>query len=247
MLIPSHRHTARDLEAWSIAERTDAVVAQSRRMAAYEAKALVDLRSFEPRVDCYVGTSWGKESVVVAHLAWRIDPAIRLVWFPAGRIENPDCHLVRDAFLARWPMAYSEIDAGPTGATDDIYGHDGAQAEFEAASRGVAGRYVSGVRAEESAARKRRMQTYGASTERTCAPLGWWPIDVVYAYLCKYELPVHPAYACTMGGLLERWRIRVATIGGRRGRGHGRAEWERRYYGAELHARGVDGSPRGEA
>lgn len=35
-----------------------------------------------------------------------------------------------------------------------------------------------------------------------------------------------------MRGLLSRERIRVATIGGERGTGHGRAEWERTYYGA---------------
>lgn len=230
MLIPSRRHTARDLAAWALEEKIDAVYAKHPKLVELERRALAELSAFAPRRDCYVGVSWGKESVVIAHMAWCIDPSIRLVWFPAGAVENPDCWLVRDAYLARFPSAYSEIYAGTERPTDDPHGHDGAQEEFEAASRLVAGRYVSGVRAEESTSRKLRMQRFGVSTERTCAPLGWWRIEHVFAYLSKYDLPIHPAYACTMGGMLERRRIRVATIGGRRGRGHGRAEWERRYY-----------------
>jgi len=44
----------------------------------------------------------------------------------------------------------------------------------------------------------------------------------------------HPAYACSMGGALDRAQLRVAALGGDRGSGHGREEWERRYYGREL-------------
>ena len=43
-------------------------------------------------------------------------------------------------------------------------------------------------------------------------------------------------YACSLGGLLDRSKLRVASLGGQRGTGWGRAEWERRYYRAEVNA-----------
>lgn len=78
------------------------------------------------------------------------------------------------------------------------------------------------------------MRRWGESSLNTCAPLGWWSGWDVFAYLVTRGLPIHPAYACTMDGLLEPIRIRVASLGGRRGDGMGRAEWERRYYRREL-------------
>lgn len=230
MLLDSPRFQPGDSEAWALAEKTDLVRSRLRKMGELEERALGALDAFARNGDCYVGVSWGKDSVTVAHLAWRLDLRAPVVWFPAGQIENPDCARVRDAFLARFPIDYREIEAAPASADDGVYGHDGAQHEFEAATRAFGSRYVSGVRAAESVTRRRRMAKWGEASPNTCAPIGWWPTEFVFAYLAKYDLPVHPAYACTMGGQLDREQIRVATIGGRRGRGHGRAEWERTYY-----------------
>jgi hypothetical protein len=38
----------------------------------------------------------------------------------------------------------------------------------------------------------------------------------------------------SMGGILDRDRIRVSSIGGTRGGGMGRDAWEAKYYGDEL-------------
>jgi len=236
-LLASSRHTAADLRRWVELERQDATVARSTKMAALEHGALVALRDFARAGPCYASVSWGKDSVVLAHLAWRLRAdglSIPLAWFPAGSLENPDNVRVRDAFLEMHPgVEYREVDAGPAtperarGGGD---GHDGAQEEFEAAAKKLGWRYASGVRGEESTARALRMRRYGLATERTCAPLGWWRSEHVFAYLFAHGLPVHPAYACLMDGQLDRGEVRVATIGGRRGVGRGRREWERRYY-----------------
>lgn len=53
----------------------------------------------------------------------------------------------------------------------------------------------------------------------------------VFAYLHKHDLPVHPAYAMTMGGFYDRRWLRVSSLGGLRGADRGRAEWEQQYYG----------------
>lgn len=234
-LIRSPRHTARDLAHWERLERFDAVLAASPALARKEAKALDVLRAFAAAGPCYVGTSWGKDSVVVAHLAWRagVGP---IAWLPAGVVENPDCVAVRDAFLAAHAVDYREIEAPGPLVGPDVTGHDGAQREFEIASRSLGSRYVSGVRAEESKVRELRMARWGESSPNTCAPIGRWSSLDVFAYLHKHSLPIHPAYAMTFGGALDRGRVRVGTIGGYRGTGRGRREWERIYYGDVLEA-----------
>ncbi len=236
MLIASPRHSAEDLILWRDFEETDLLRAQQRRMSDLEERAMRALESFAPD---YVSVSWGKDSVVVAHLACRLGLDCPLVWFPAGQIENPDCALVRDAFLARHPMHYREIAAPPLGDFHDLHGHDGAQKEFERVSKVCGERYASGVRADESGTRKLRMRVWGESSQNTCAPIGWWPTDFVFAYLAKYDLPIHPMYACLGDGRWDREHLRVGTLGGYRGRQHGRHEHERSYYGAELRRLGL--------
>lgn len=240
MLIVVPRHSPEDLAAWRRLEREDAVRARLPRLGHLARRALDDLAEFaaEP---CYVGVSWGKDSVVVAHLAWTLQQEgvvdMRLVHaapqphaHPAAVIPNPHVAAVRDAFLARWPMSYRELPIvavhGPGGEWTAI---DGGPDVFEVAL-GAEGRHVSGVRAEESGRRYRRMLRFGARTERTCAPIGWWTADDVFAYLHAHDLPVHPAYAMSFGGRLDRRRLRVAALGGEPGRGFGRGEWEARYY-----------------
>lgn len=66
---------------------------------------------------------------------------------------------------------------------------------------------------------------------RCVRPILHWPTWAVFAYLYDHDLPVHPSYAMTMGGRLDRERLRVDGLGGYRGRDMGRAEWERTYYG----------------
>ena len=56
------------------------------------------------------------------------------------------------------------------------------------------------------------------------------PIERIWAYLTEYDLPIHPTYAMNLAGARDRDWLRVSTIGGTRGTGKGRAEWERAYY-----------------
>lgn len=245
-LIPSPRHTAPDLAHWRRLDAYDRRLAGSERLAARAAQAVDAIREFAAAGPCYVGASWGKDSVVVAHMARLADPAIPIVWVRVEPIENPDCALVRDAFLARFPGAYDEIvthcswDGAQWVRPETKHRHAaGAQtsgAGFEIAAGRYGDRYVSGVRGEESGGREMRMRSLGVSTTRTCAPIGWWSGVEVFAYLSRHDLPVHPAYAMTMGGALDRIRVRVASLGGERGTGRGRREWERAYYRSEMEA-----------
>lgn len=231
-LIASRRHRAGDLAAWATRERGDRIWAQLPRLARLVERAKAALRTFAAGGDFYVGTSWGKDSLVVVDLAREAGVSAPVVWFPAGPVENPDCALVRDAYLARHDVRYVEHEAADlVWRQDGTYlVHDGAQAAFVRASRSHGLRYASGVRAEESTTRRRRVAQWGECSPHTCAPIGHWRGEDVFAYLALRDLPVHPAYACSRGGSLQRSAIRVGTIGGAVGDGWGRHEWEERYY-----------------
>lgn len=238
VLIPSPRHTREDLRVWAEREAMDRRMFASGALRQLEDRALATLHEFllsGPDADTYVSVSWGKDSTVIAHLVHRLTgddlSSPRVVWCPAGAIENPDCVLVRDEFLKRYPIRYEEHPAELSSDDwDRSLGHDGAQAEFERVTKLLGSRYVSGVRAEESGMRKMSLRHLGTATKNTCRPIGWWKHEHVFAYLVGHHLPVHPAYACSFGGVRPRSSIRVGTIGGERGTRFGRAEWERHYY-----------------
>lgn len=237
MLIRSSRYTARDLEAWRRFETTARVHSQLSTYRKRVERARQATLSFSA-VPCYAGVSWGKDSVCLAHIVVTQAPQVPLVWVRVEPDYNPDCLLVRDEFLRLFPRArYDEIILNRSDV-DSARAHGSLEAGARIAAAKYGDRYLSGVRAEESGTRKRRMQAFGESTARTGAPIGWWSGWDVFAYLVGCGLPIHPAYACTMGGALDPMRIRVAPIGGQRGTrpgdGMGRAEWERRYYGQEL-------------
>ena len=181
---------------------------------------------------------------MLAHLVATHAPEVPLVWVRVEPLINPDCLLVRDVFLAQYPGArYSEHTYWAT-RTDRGWMSSGALGRgFTEVKRVFGESHVSGVRGEESGARYKRMTHWGISSAKTCAPIGWWSSDDVFAYLSANDLPVHPAYACNLGGGLDRKWLRVSSIGGivdgpggRRGDERGRADWERTYYGDDLRA-----------
>ena len=243
MLIEIPEHEPRDLEAWYRLERSDPITARSRLHAKRlerSRRALADFVSADSTGYC--GVSWGKDSVVVAHLVVELarsgGPVIPLVWVRVETAANPHCPLVRDAFLAAHPHPYDEICST---LNPSLTGPNARRTRngFEEAARRYGARHISGVRADESSARRKRCSHWGESTKATCAPLAWWSSEDVYGYLYAHQLPVHPAYAMNMGGKLEREWLRVSSLGGERGTGHGRREWEQRYYPERMRELGL--------
>lgn len=221
-LIPSHRHSDADLAHWESISEYDRRLAAADYTERLEAAAIEAIQEFTADQPATVGVTWGKDSVVLAHLAWRagVDvPYIQMLRDKRpDRINNPDSPLVAQAFLSRFPIPYSEY----------LSDADDGLAEMNKAY--CDGRYISGVRAGESSSRVLAMRRHGIATERTCRPLGYWDSTHIWAYLTKYDLPIHPAYAMTLGGRLDRSRIRVHGFGNLRGDGFGRIKWERHYY-----------------
>lgn len=227
MLIASPRHTRADLEHWRRCEERDRsyLAHCGARLDQLTAAATAAICDFAAAGGCYLGTSWGKDSVTVLHLARAVP--IPVVWVRVDGQENPDCPLVRDAFLARWPVDYHEI-AAPSGVAE---GKRTSSLGFQEAARRFGARHISGVRAEESTTRAIAVSRYGVASVGSCRPIARWTALDVFGYAARHDLPIHPAYACTFGGMLDRGRVRVGALGGERGTGRGRAEWEARYYG----------------
>lgn len=234
MLIPSHRHTEADLVHWRMLEEADLIHGRSASLAAKVDRSLRVIEAFIAGGPCYCSVSWGKDSVVVADLVRRVAPYIPLAWVRVEPIKNPDCELVRDVM----PYTLQPYTEFPSWCRRDAAGwHATGTLEFGVRRiEQVFGtqRRILGIRADESGIRKLSMFTHGLATENVCRPLGWWNVADVFGYLAIRNLPVHPVYAMTAGGRWPREHLRVASLGGERGAGMGRREWEREYYGDVL-------------
>lgn len=239
MLIRSPRHSADDLRVWAERERADATYARLHSFDARQEKALATAARFALAGPCYASVSWGKDSMVIAHLAVRLRKRLGvvcpIVWVRVEPIKNPDCETTRDAFFRCFDHPYHEVEVWCSRDDEGWHATGTLERGFAEACR-VAGaeRSLRGIRADEAGYRKALMERSGACSKHACRPIGWWSGQDVFAYLYRHDLPMHPAYAMSMGGMLDRDRIRVSSIGGRRGTGQGRAEWERRYYEREL-------------
>lgn len=244
MLLSYPTQTVRDLAHWRALERQDAIYCRLTTFLRRGVKAVEDLRRFAAAGPCWVGVSWGKESTIVAHLAAVLHAegvVIPVIWFRPRPNAMPACDAVRDAFLARWPIDYREVDCEiPLLDTGEWGIDEGYDPHWHAYHRRYP-RHVLGLRAEESTTRRLRARLWGVETPRTLAPLSWWTGADVFAYLHAHDLPVHPTYAMSMGGAIERERLRVAALGGEPGRGLGRLEWESRYYRDALRVARLQG------
>lgn len=238
VLIDSPRLTSRDRAHWTTLTRYDAALATSPRLVDLADRAREVIRDFAESGPCYVSTSWGKDSTVLAHLAATCGMRLPLVWVRITPWENPDCDLVRDAFLAVHGegVDYDEIEIDASGVArwwhEDIEGRPkhGPDEGFRVAGARYGDRHVSGVRGEESRVRRIAMGRWGEAGPHAARPIGRWTAVEVFAYLHRHDLPVHPAYAMSHGGRLDRRWLRVSSIGGIRGADKRRADWERAYY-----------------
>ena len=97
-------------------------------------------------------------------------------------------------------------------------------------------RRMTGIRAEESRLRTMVLHRFGDASVNACRPIGRWTAVDVFAYLYKHALPVHPTYAMSHGGKLDRRWLRVHNLGGVTGSDRGRADWETAYYGDVIAA-----------
>lgn len=156
----------------------------------------------------YVGISWGKDSVVLLHLAQQIKPDIQVIFWTA-----PDQELLnnyqetRDSYLSRYPTNYLEIDI------------DGDRVPHKVAKSKPWEQWpvaLVGIRAEENRrTRGTALRKFGLLHQYTsgpqagtwrAAPLGWWGWKDVWAYTCLHGLPYLRTYDDTFAVGRDRSR-----------------------------------------
>lgn len=243
-LIPSRRHTAADLAAWARWEHWDDTLAQSPQLDRLAAQARTLIEEFADQGACYASISWGKDSVVIAHLVAtsRAADRIPLVFARAKHWETPEVDQVRDVFLTAHPhVRYEEHEYEFRVPLRGEPGFDGDDPPTQDALRETldrlhGGRHISGVRAEESQLRAKSLRWHGDATGRTCRPIiRWRTAEHIFPHLHKHGLPVHPIYGMTAGGHYDRRWLRVHALGCAQPNasavyGKDSESWERLYY-----------------
>lgn len=229
------RCTTDDWEIWRSRARADDVWARTRVHARRVQAASLALQRFCDGTPGYIGVSWGKDSCALLLMALRLGIEWPVVHVDLDPVRNPDCAVVRDAWLTLFPelrARYNEITirCSPKASTGRYDTNAAYAAGFRLARQRFGARRLSGVRAEESSVRGVTVARLGLgdSAANTGRPLGRWTHEDVFAFLREY--PLAPAYPCTMSGAYERGRVRVNNLWGLYGEGHGRREWELRYY-----------------
>lgn len=235
MLIPSDRHTPQDKTTWDNLERYDYRLAQAAEDKA--AHAIHVIQDFANAGDCYLSTSWGKDSTVLVDLAARSGASIPIVSLVIDGYEQPGTSEVRDIMLTRYPhLDYHELTLPPQpnrwwDTTTVKRSKYDADIGWRLIERRFGPRHITGIRAEESRIRTLVQHRFGDATERTARPIGTWAATDIFAYLAGHQLPVHPTYAMSLGGALDRRWLRVHALGGVTGADKGRADWEHHYFG----------------
>lgn len=250
VLIGSRRLSAADVAGWEQLAECDRLRGRLAGPGRRAVRSRGVLERFCRAGPCAVSVSWGKDSVVLAHILallisqGRVDPAAApLVHVRPDRMDSPETALVRDAFLARFPQVRYEETVFSwrvplKGEPGWLPGQPGQDALAECLGSRHGGRRVTGVRKAESPSREAAMAAYGDATARTCRPIGWWTTDDVFAWLAAADLPVHPAYAMSMGGAYQRGKLRVHWLG----TDVAHLGWEMRYY-ADVYARESRAAP----
>lgn len=250
MILHSDRLKPGDLDAWEACEKYDALYARLPDLQRKLDKSRRYLRSFLADRTGYLGVSWGKDSVAAMAVMCSLprDLWLPVVWIKVDILHNPECVPVRDAMLERFDVSYHEIDVPLSpdeiqawrehfnqGSRFSLGSNVGIAPEmsgFQEARKIFGDRHISGVRAEESTVRRMRCNKYGINSAKTSAPLSFWSLEDVFAYLYRENLPVNATYAMTLGGFIERDKIRVDAFGGSEGTGLGigRDRWEATYF-----------------
>lgn len=167
----------------------------------------------------YVSVSWGKQSIVLAHLARELAPEAPLVhWGGEQERHIANFAAVRADFLGRFGGRYIEVDGDALMA--DKLRHAG---HAWTVSQGFQGVYM-GLAKEESRARRMTLSrdvdgiyTYSDGILR-CCPLADWRVPDLAAYIATHRLKMLDLY--------ERYGLDIRTSSRIKASGHTRAGLE---------------------
>lgn len=181
--------------------------AKSRVRASRLAHAVDGVRRMvEVAPNSYVSISFGKQSICMAHMVYRIAPETPMFFLASD--ETWDMHNFReviDDFLTKWPIRLKIVQ------TNRLYGAASWKAGRDAGDKDLQrmcpreewdGWYM-GLASDESRARKITLLKH-CSAHRTiyryrdgkyrCCPLMDWTLDDIAAYVWEHDLPLLDIY-----------------------------------------------------
>lgn len=221
MLLLSDRQTEKDLQLWKEYEEIDKITSYSQKKVELTKNAILDFCRLHDDVVIY--TSWGKDSIVLLYFI-----AVMKITFPVLYVrfddrDNPDCELVRDAFLEKYNLNYHE-------ESYDYHRVRKSGLHWKETAEKYGQHRISGIRNDESGRRLLNWKMYGFYSEYSCRPLSLWTNKEIFAFIEQNNLPLCPVYAYLGGGRWPRENIRTHSLAGSTADGFGRTEWEREYY-----------------
>ncbi|MCK9327750.1 MAG: hypothetical protein M0P69_19805 [Bacteroidales bacterium] len=165
------------------------------RTAVFKAKvrkALTDLAHAFRAGPSYLALSWGKQSIILAHMIWTMDTEVKCVFRknPLSDLIN-NFNEVKDSFLSRWKINYEELE-GDT----DLKGNGLKYMQENGLTvviMGLAADESNGRRITLAAADKFNLYRYSNGFMRSC-PLRHWKIMDIAAYTAAYDLPALDTY-----------------------------------------------------
>lgn len=220
VLIITNRHTASDMEAWNDYEDIDSASTWSSRKAEQSIMVMGEFLSMNEK-SC-VMVSWGKDSVVLLDLFIKCGVNRPVVYMRFRNRANPDCDLVRDAFLLTRDTDYHE----------EVFDYDVVRKgdKHWRILYDKYGKRCSGIRNDESRVRALQWCINGFASVNSCRPLSLWKSHEIFAYIHQNKLPLSPVYGYLGGGRYKREQLRTHSLAGSTGSGMGRSEWEKEYY-----------------
>ena len=234
MLIESDRLTDADRYHWYQMLELDELHSRTGMYKTHVKLTMeIIVKFIEKNLNYYVAVSWGKDSVVLAHMFHFASAKCKYYYLHNIFRETEGCLAVRNEFLSRYPIEYEEIVYNYAEADETYFDLKGRPAKWYNIRKGLHKKHdihVTGVRSDESAERRMRFKYFGLETEKTFAPFMHMEARDIFAYLLVNDLPTHPNYAMTGGGRWDKYRIRVSALGHERGAGIGRTNWETEYY-----------------
>jgi 3'-phosphoadenosine 5'-phosphosulfate sulfotransferase (PAPS reductase)/FAD synthetase len=221
VLIVTERHTTEDLKLYrELYEPMDRLTLIPQRKVDRSCGAIKAWCAAHDDAMAY--TSWGKDSVVLLGLLCRLGIRVPVVYVKNGH-DNPDCELVRDAFLRKHDVDYHEMSFDYA----SIYG---TSKHWDAAAAKYGRHRMTGIRNDESGIRTMIFVKYREASKLSCRPLSLWTNGEIFAYIEQNNLPLCPVYGYLGAGRWPRERIRTHSLVGAAGDNVGRTEWEREYY-----------------
>lgn len=162
------------------------------------------LKVIEDAIDKYypniaLACSFGKDSVTTLHLTRQIEPRIKIIFINTG-LAFPETIEFRDRLVKDWDLYLEEYTPLQRYEVSNEEDRDITECcnmlKVEPTKRALQGldAWITGLRADETAARKNLKQIESDLTPIKLNPIIKWTNDDVWNYIKGNNVPYHPLY-----------------------------------------------------